>query len=269
MKKIFYLFLILSLAFGLQSCGGSGGSADDPEPGPEPGATKVSFALKSDINGVQDNDLKTALTHLRLYLYDKDQKLVSVNKYTSADALKAIELEKGNYTVVLVGNVPEDGNISSETIGTPLSGMSVQLTKAEGATHYTPLGDVMFAKSTLTVDDKDLTVGLSVKRTLSATKVQLTDYSGQISDAGVLVPGVGTMFGFGDDKWTEPGTVFVTMKAGAITKAAETGKQYSIFLNVTIVNTTGEIEKKIQCNIIARDETGQVTKHEPQSSQKC
>ncbi len=27
-------------------------------------------------------------------------------------------------------------------------------------------------------------------------------------------------------------------------KAAETGKQYSIFLNVTIVNTTGEIEKK-------------------------
>ena len=84
MKKIFYLFLILSLAFGLQSCGGSGGSADDPEPGPEPGATKVSFALKSDINGVQDNDLKTALTHLRLYLYDKDQKLVSVNKYTSA-----------------------------------------------------------------------------------------------------------------------------------------------------------------------------------------
>lgn len=42
------------------------------------------------------------------------------------------------------------------------------------------------------------------------------------------------------------------MKAGAITKAAETGKQYSIFLNVTIVNTTGEIEKKIQCNIIAR-----------------
>ena len=87
MKKIFYLFLILSLAFGLQSCG----SADDPEPGPEPGATKakVSFALKSDINGVQDNDLKTALTHLRLYLYDKDQKLVSVNKYTSADALKA------------------------------------------------------------------------------------------------------------------------------------------------------------------------------------
>ena len=169
-----------------------------------------------------------------------------------------IELEKGNYTVVLVGNVPEDGNISSETIGTPLSGMSVQLTKAEGATHYTPLGDVMFAKSTLTVDDKDLTVGLSVKRTLSATKVQLTDYSGQISDAGVLVPGVGTMFGFGDDKWTEPGTVFVTMKAGAITKAAETGKQYSIFLNVTIVNTTGEIEKKIQCNIIARDETGQV-----------
>ena len=224
MKKIFYLFLILSLAFGLQSCGGSGGSADDPEPGPEPGATKakVSFALKSDINGVQDNDLKTALTHLRLYLYDKD------------------------------------GNISSETIGTPLSGMSVQLTKAEGATHYTPLGDVMFAKSTLTVDDKDLTVGLSVKRTLSATKVQLTDYSGQISDAGVLVPGVGTMFGFGDDKWTEPGTVFVTMKVGAITKAAETGKQYSIFLNVTIVNTTGEIEKKIQCNIIARDETGQV-----------
>ena len=182
---------------------------------------------------------------MRLYLYDKDQKLVSVNKYTSADALKAIELEKGNYTVVLVGNVPEDGNISSETIGTPLSGMSVQLTKAEGATHYTPLGDVMFAKSTLTVDDKDLTVGLSVKRTLSATKVQLTDYSGQISDAGVLVPGVGTMFGFGDDKWTEPGTVFVTMKAGAITKAAETGKQYSIFLNVTIVNTTGEIEKKI------------------------
>lgn len=156
MKKIFYLFLILSLAFGLQSCGGSGGSADDPEPGPEPGATKakVSFALKSDINGVQDNDLKTALTHLRLYLYDKDQKLVSVNKYTSADALKAIELEKGNYTVVLVGNVPEDGNISSEIIGMPLSGMSVQLTKAEGATHYTPLGDVMFAKSTLTVDEQ-------------------------------------------------------------------------------------------------------------------
>lgn len=94
MKKIFYLFLILSLAFGLQSCGGSGGSADDPEPGPEPGATKVSFALKSDINGVQDNDLKTALTHLRLYLYDKDQKLVSVNKYTSADALKAIDWKK-------------------------------------------------------------------------------------------------------------------------------------------------------------------------------
>lgn len=148
----------------------------------------MSFALKSDINGVQDNDLKTALTHLRLYLYDKDQKLVSVNKYTSADALKAIELEKGNYTVVLVGNVPEDGNISSETIGTPLSGMSVQLTKAEGATHYTPLGDVMFAKSTLTVDDKDLTVGLSVKRTLSATKVQLTDYSCQISDAGSSYP---------------------------------------------------------------------------------
>ena len=49
MKKIFYLFLILSLAFGLQSCGGSGGSADDPEPGPEPGATKVSFALNQNL----------------------------------------------------------------------------------------------------------------------------------------------------------------------------------------------------------------------------
>lgn len=260
MKKIFYLFLILSLALGFQSCGGSGGSGDDPEPEPEPGVTKakVSFVLKSDINGFQDNELKTALTHLRLYLYDKDQKLISVSKYTSADALKAIELDKGNYTVVLIGNVPEDGNISSEATGTPLSSMSVQLTKADGATHYTPLGDVMFAKSTLTVDDKDLTVDLSVKRTLSATKVQLTDYSGQISDAGVLVPGVGTTLGFGDNKWTNPNTVFVTMKAGAITKAAETGKQYSISLNIAIVNATGETEQKIQCNIIAKDETGQV-----------
>ena len=70
MKKIFYLFLILSLAFGLQSCVGSGGSADDPEPGPEPGATKVkvSYALKSDINAFQDNDLKTALTQNLIHI---------------------------------------------------------------------------------------------------------------------------------------------------------------------------------------------------------
>ena len=125
MKKIFYLFLILSLAFGLQSCGGSGGSADDPEPGPEPGATKakVSFALKSDINGVQDNDLKTALTHLRLYLYDKDQKLVSVNKYTSAKAFFFDMRSSTKYAVPFPQMLSKPSNWKKEIIPLCWSGM--------------------------------------------------------------------------------------------------------------------------------------------------
>ena len=117
--------------------------------------------------------------------------------------------------------------------------MKIQLTRKDGAANFTPLGDVLFAQNTLTVGGEDTKVELTVKRTLSTTKVQVTDYSGKITEAGVLVPNVGTTLAFGDTEWKEPGTVFVTI--AVVNEGSGAGK-----------------DNNIQCNIIARDESQEV-----------
>ena len=82
---------------------------------------------------------------------------------------------------MFVGNVLEDANIAGDVVGTALSDMKIQLTKKEGAANFTPLGDVLFAKSSLAVGDDDTSVELTAKRTLATTKMQVTDYSGKIA----------------------------------------------------------------------------------------
>ena len=123
-------------ALAWNGCGG-GDDGGEPEPGPgeetpdvpeTPGeeevAPTVTWALASDIAGLDDAGVKAALSHVRVYLFDGEEKLLSVEKCESADKLTAQELEAGTYTAVLVGNVPNDENISTETVGTALSNPS-------------------------------------------------------------------------------------------------------------------------------------------------
>ena len=152
MKKLIYIFMVLSLSLGFCGCGGSGGDSPEPEPEPEPvnpaGAVKVEFALKSGIGSLDDAGLKGSISHVRLYVFDQAGTLLKNYKYNSVADIKSVELEKGSYTVAFVGNVPEDGNISGETVGTALADMKIQLTRKENAANFTPLGDVLFAKNT-------------------------------------------------------------------------------------------------------------------------
>ena len=268
MKKFIYIFMMLSLALGFCGCGGSGGSDDPDEPDgpdtPEGGLAKVEFALKSGIGSVDDAGLKGIISHVRLFVFDGAGKLKNSYKYNSVAEIKSVELDEGSYTVAFVGNVPDDANISGNTVGTALADMKIQLTRKDGAANFTPLGDVLFAKNTLTVGDEDTKVELTVKRTLSTTKVQMTDNSGKVAEAGVLVSNVGTTLAFGDTEWKEPGTVFVTMTEGnlgrSFARADSEAKNYSATMNIAVVNEgggTGE-SNNIQCNIIARDESKEV-----------
>ncbi|WP_270488236.1 FimB/Mfa2 family fimbrial subunit [Butyricimonas synergistica] len=267
MKKFIYIFMVLSLALGFCGCGGSGGSdgpdgPDEPDvpDTPEGGPAKVEFALKSGINSLDDAGLKGIISHVRLFVFDQSGKLKNSYKYNSVAEIKSVEMDEGSYTVAFVGNVPDDANISGNTEGTALADMKIQLTRKDGAANFTPLGDVLFAKNTLTVGGEDTKVELTVKRTLSTTKVQVTDYSGKITEAGVLVPNVGTTLAFGDTEWKEPGTVFVTMTKGGLARADSEDKNYSVTMNIAVVNEGSSAGKdnNIQCNIIARDESQEV-----------
>jgi lipoprotein len=268
MKKFIYIFMMLSLALGFCGCGGSGGSDDPDEPDgpdtPEGGLAKVEFALKSGIGSVDDAGLKGIISHVRLFVFDQAGKLKNSYKYNSVAEIKSVELDEGSYTVAFVGNVPDDANISGNTVGTALADMKIQLTRKDGAANFTPLGDVLFAKNTLTVGDEDTSVELTVKRTLSTTKVQMTDNSGKIAEAGVLVPNVGTTLSFGDSEWKEPGTVFVTMTKGrlarGLARADSEDRNYSATMNIAVVKESGGAveNNNIQCNIIARDESQEV-----------
>ena len=267
MKKVIYIFTVLSLAFSLCGCGSSGGGEDDPDDpdNPMPGEqlVKVECVLKSGIGSLDDSGVKDIISHVRLYVFDQEGKLKSSSKYNSVSEVKNLELSKGNYTVVLVGNVPDDENISGDVIGTALSGMKIQLTKEEGALNFTPLGDVLFAKNVLTVGNDDTTVELTVKRTLAATTVQMTDYSGKIAEAGVLVPNVGTTLGFGETEWKNPGTVFMTMtKKGMKQQLARADEEslYSATMNIVVIGENDNTGKSnnVECNIIAKDETQEV-----------
>ncbi len=271
MKKFIYIFMALSLALGFCGCGGSGGSDEPDGPDgpdgpdtPDGGPVKVEFALKSGINSLDDTGLKGIISHVRLFVFDQAGKLKNSYKYNSVAEIKSVELDEGSYTVAFVGNVPDDANISGNTVGTALADMKIQLTRKDGAANFTPLGDVLFAKNTLTVGDEDTSVELTVKRTLSTTKVQMTDNSGKVAEAGVLVSNVGTTLAFGDTEWKEPGTVFVTMTEGnlgrSFARADSEAKNYSATMNIAVVNEgggTGE-GNNIQCNIIARDESKEV-----------
>jgi len=264
MRNIVYIIILSLFSLTWASCGGSGEDdefAPEPETPAPPAAEKepkLSFALKSDIAGVQDATLKTMLSHVRLYVFDKDQKLKSETKATSADGLKSLELASGTYTVVLVGNVPNDSNIVNGGVGSVLKDMSVQLLKRKGAANYSPLGDVLFAKGTIAVGKADTSLTLSVKRTLASTTVGMTDYSGKIAEVGVLIPGVGTEMSFSDVKWTKPGVVFVPMSrltGKALSKAeTEEPRSYSASMNIAVVTESGEPEETVQCNIVATDE---------------
>jgi|GEM_PF-200726 len=271
MKKFIYIFMALSLALSFCGCGGSGGSDEPDGPDgpdgpdtPDGGPVKVEFALKSGINSLDDTGLKGIISHVRLFVFDQAGKLKNSYKYNSVAEIKSVELDEGSYTVAFVGNVPDDANISGNTVGTALADMKIQLTRKDGAANFTPLGDVLFAKNTLTVGDEDTSVELTVKRTLSTTKVQMTDNSGKVAEAGVLVSNVGTTLAFGDTEWKEPGTVFVTMTEGnlgrSFARADSEAKNYSATMNIAVVNEgggTGE-GNNIQCNIIARDESKEV-----------
>ena len=257
--------MVLSLAICFCGCGGSD-KEDDPidpiDPPLEETPVKVGFALKSGINNVDETGLKGLISHVRLYVFDQAGKLKNSYKYNSVADIKSVELDKGSYTVALVGNVPDDGNISGETTGTTLSDMKIQLTKKSGAANFTPLGDVLFAKSTLTGGDDDITLDLTVKRTLSTTKVQMSDKSGKIAEVGVFVANVGTTLAFGESEWKNPGIVFVTMdKSGATGRLsrADDETNYSMTMNIAVVKETGgPADNNIQCNIIARDASQEI-----------
>lgn len=262
MKKFIYIFMVLSLALGFCGCGGSGGGEDGPDtPGTE--TVKVGFTLKSGVSNLDDAGLKGIISHVRLYVFDQAGKLMKSYKYNSVADIKDVELEKGSYTIAFVGNVPDDANISGDAVGTALADMKIQLTRKNNAANFTPLGDVLFGKNTLTVGDEDTKAELTVKRTLSTTKVQMTDNSGRVVEAGVLVPNVGTTLAFGDTEWKNPGTVFVTMTKGSPARSisrADNEKNYSATMNIAVVNEGGSVgeDKKVQCNIIAKDESQEV-----------
>ena len=268
MKKFIYIFMVLSLALGFCGCGGSGGGEDGPdEPdGPDTPGTenvKVGFTLKSGINNLDDTGLKGIISHVRLYVFDEAGKLMKSYKYNSVGDIKDVELEKGSYTIAFVGNVPDDANISGDAVGTALADMKLQLTRKNNAANFTPLGDVLFSKNTLTVGDEDTKAELTVKRTLSTTKVQMTDNSGRVAEAGVLVPNVGTTLAFGDTEWKNPGTVFVTMTKGSPARSvsrADGENNYSATMNIAVVSDGGGSgeDKKVQCNIIAKNESQEV-----------
>lgn len=264
MKKVFYMIWMMSFALAWSGCGGGGDDEGIEPPGDEPGEPamvlpKVGWVLKSEVVGLDDAGLEAALTHARVYVYDEAGKLVAVEKGTSAGALKAVELEAGTYTAVFVGNVPGDEHITTEVIGSEMEEMSVVLTKAEGATYYTPLGDVMHGKAAFTVGESDMTAEIGVKRTQAVTRVGMTDYSGSVSEVGVVVPGVGTRMSLGGGEWSEPGTVFVAMGEGGRSRAEEPERSYSVSIHVAVVGDAGDVgETKVQCNIVARDEAGKV-----------
>lgn len=268
MRKFIYIFMVLSLALGFCGCGGSGGGEDGPdEPdGPDTPGTenvKVGFTLKSGVNNLDDTGLKGIISHVRLYVFDQAGKLMKSYKYTSVADIKDVELEKGSYTIVFVGNVPDDANISGDAVGTALADIKIQLTRKNNAANFTPLGDVLFSKNTLTVGDEDTKAELTVKRTLSTTKVQMTDNSGRVAEAGVLVPNVGTTLAFGDTEWKNPGTVFVTMTKGSPARSvsrADGENNYSATMNIAVVSDGGGSgeDKKVQCNIIAKNESQEV-----------
>ena len=127
MKKFAYIIGLALFALAWNGCGG------DDDGGEEPGTPAVTWTLKSDIAGLDDEGMKAALSHVRVYLYDGEEKLLSVEKCASAGELKGTELEAGTYTAVLVGNVPDDGNITPETVGSALGAMEVVLRNEEGA----------------------------------------------------------------------------------------------------------------------------------------
>ena len=267
MKKFIYIFMVLSLALSFCGCGGSGGSDEPDGPdGPDGPDTpdgepvKVEFALKSGINSLDDTGLKGIISHVRLFVFDQAGKLKSSYKYNTVAEIKSVELDEGSYTVAFVGNVPDDANISGNTVGTALTDMKIKLTRKDGAANFTPLGDVLFAKNTLTVGAENTSVELTVKRTLSTAKVQMTDNSGKIAEAGVLVQNVGTTLAFGETEWKEPGTVFVNMTKSSLGRsvARVDGRSgnYSATMNIAVVNGGGS--NNIQCNIIARDESQEV-----------
>ena len=267
MKKFIYIFMVLSLALNFCSCGGGSGEPDpDPEPNPDPTpgteTVKVGFTLKSGVGNLDDAGLKGIISHVRLYVFDQAGKLQKSYKYNSVADIKDVELDKGSYTIAFVGNVPEDANIAGDAVGTALADMKIQLTRKNNAANFTPLGDVLFAKNTLTVGDEDTKAELTVKRTLAATKVQMTDNSGRIAEAGVLVPNVGTTLGFGDTEWKNPGTVFVTMAKGGLARGlgrAEGDNNYSATMNIAVINEGGSAgDNNIECNIIAKDDSEEI-----------
>lgn len=270
MKKFLYLICLSVFTLAWNGCGGGGDDNGDPNPGeeetpdvPETVVPSVGWVLKSGIIGMDDAALKTALNHLRVYLYDKEEKLLSSQAATTVDGLKKTELEAGTYTAIFIGNVSDDANISGGDKGTSLADMSVVLNKPAGAANYAPLGDVMYGKVTFTVGESNMEAEITVKRTQSVTRLELTDYSGIVQEAGVLIPGVGTRMGFKDAEWVEPGTVFVNMgdkaKSRSITRAGESERTYSVAVNIAVVVPEGSVESpKVQCNIIAKDESGKV-----------
>ena len=263
MKRIIYTLMTFSLIVGFWGCGGSGGGEDEPEPIPGEKVVKVECVLKSGVSSLDDTGLKGIISHVRLYVFDQAGKLQESFKYNSVDGIEKLELNKGNYTIVFVGNVLEDANIAGDVVGTALSDMKIQLTKKEGAANFTPLGDVLFAKSSLAVRDDDTSVELTAKRTLATTKMQVTDYSGKIAEVGILVPNVGTTLAFGETEWKNPGTVFVAMTKGGNIRGfsrAEEENHYSATMNIVVLDegTSTGASNNIECNIIARDDTREI-----------
>ena len=239
MKRIIYTLMTFSLIVGFWGCGGSGGGEDEPEPIPGEKVVKVECVLKSGVSSLDDTGLKGIISHVRLYVFDQAGKLQESFKYNSVDGIEKLELNKGNYTIVFVGNVLEDANIAGDVVGTALSDMKIQLTKKEGAANFTPLGDVLFAKSSLAVGDDDTSVELTAKRTLATT------------------------LAFGETEWKNPGTVFVAMTKGGNIRGfsrAEEENHYSATMNIVVLDegTSTGASNNIECNIIARDDTREI-----------
>lgn len=256
-KSIYVLlFSLACLCFG---CGKTDSDGDIDKPGDK--EKTISFTVKSGVPGTSDGDLKQQISHVRLYVFDKDEKLLSVTKSNGTEAIAPLKMEAGNYTFVLVGNLPDDQNISSETKGTTLSAMKIQLKKKTGSENYIPVGDILFAKSLLVLSDKDTqkVVEFSVKRTLSSVNVGMEDYSKLTSQVGVLIPGVATEMDFSNNAWSKPATVFVLMHQNG-TKAEEPAESraYQASVSCAVVNKDGALEQHVKCDVIALDIFGEV-----------